>query len=363
MGALEYEPAMQISSSSTKMIEIDQMVSVINQILNNKDKVKLSLNEQNAISQIIQIGTSAGGARPKAIIAYNPVNNLVRSGQLPAPEGFSHWIIKFDGIRQDSRHGSPMGYGKIEYAYYNMVRDSGIEMHECKLLEENNLSHFLTKRFDRVNGKDKLHMISACGIAHYDFNNPSAYSYENIFRVMREMRLPYNDMEQLYKRMVFNEIAKNYDDHVKNISFLMDKTGKWSLAPAYDISFSYSPGNFWIGSHQLAINGKREGLERKDLLEVAKNVNVKKPGEIIEKICDTLTNWGKYFNQAGVDHDKSVMIGSIINKNLTLYSNKSIILNHGNKNDIKNELKVPSVDDISGITNEEEKGKKCGLSL
>jgi serine/threonine-protein kinase HipA len=297
MGALEFAPAIKQEKDTTKNLEISDLVALSKKALEQKSELNtaLSQTEAEALMDIVKVGTSAGGARAKAVIAYNPVTKEVRSGQLVAPEGFEHWLIKFDGVTNEQL-SDPMGYGRIEYAYYKMATACGINMTESKLLEEGGRAHFMTKRFDRLPNNQKLHMQTLCGLCHYDYNNPNAYAYEQAFQAMRELRLPYTDAEQLYLRMVFNVIARNQDDHTKNISFLMDTAGKWKLSPAYDVTYAYNPENKWIARHQMSVNGKREGIGQSDLLNVAKQMNIKKPKDIIAQVKETVSNW-KYFAQ------------------------------------------------------------------
>lgn len=296
MGALEYKPALHPSGNyKSDPIEIDEIINLANDILNERRNVHANLNRdsEKALLNIIKVGTSAGGARAKAVIAYNEKTGEVRSGQAEVTENFTHWIIKFDGVKFKELD-DPRGYGRIEYAYHKMASDCGINMMQCILLEENERAHFMTKRFDRLNGNEKLHLQTLCAIAHYDSNDPNAYSYEQAFQVMRQLKLPYPDAEQLFTRMVFNVIAKNLDDHTKNISFLMDKIGKWKLSPAYDVTYAYNPESKWVQRHQLSINGKRDEITREDLLKVGKEMNIKKSKEIIGKVQDVVANWAVY---------------------------------------------------------------------
>lgn len=213
-----------------------------------------------------------------------------RSGQVDAPNGFSHWLLKLDGVT-NSALGDPQHYGKIEYAYYKMALEAGIEMTECRLLEENNRAHFMTKRFDRIKENEKIHMQTLCGLAHYDYKMLHAYSYEQAFQVMRRLRLPYGQAEQMFRRMVFNVIARNQDDHTKNISFLMDKTGTWKLSPAYDVSWAYNPKGEWTSSHQMSINNKWNNIIRADLIAVAEAMHINKANYIIDDICNAVSMW------------------------------------------------------------------------
>ena len=269
MGALEYEPSLSPSDNVSNPVEVNELVKLANEIISKKNSLVANIHSNSKdLLKIIRVGTSAGGARAKAIIAYNPITGDVRSGQIDGLDNYEYWIIKFDGVT-NKELGDPKGYGKIEHAYYLMAKDAGINIMDSKILEENNRAHFMTKRFDRI-GNEKLHMQTLCAIAHFDYNYSNAYSYEQAFQVMRQLKLPYSQMEELLRRMIFNVIARNQDDHTKNISFLMDKEGTWSLSPAYDITYAYDPANKWMKSHQMSINGKRENINRKDILELAK---------------------------------------------------------------------------------------------
>jgi serine/threonine-protein kinase HipA len=301
MGALEYKPIVKRENNISEILEVSELVKIAGEILDTKKSFQTNLNKKQteALTDIIKVGTSAGGARAKAIIAYNKETGEVRSGQTNAPTGFLYWLIKFDGI-DDKSLGDPKGYGRIEYAYHQMALDCGIIMSECRLLEENGRAHFMTKRFDRDDNNNKLHMHTLCGMAHFDYNNPNLYAYEQVFQVMRELRLPYHDAEQMYRRMIFNIIARNQDDHTKNIAFLMDKDGKWKLSPAYDITYAYNPLSRWTSQHQLSVNGKRDGFNMNDLLVVAKEMNIKHANEIIEQIIQTVSNWPQYAKQNSV---------------------------------------------------------------
>lgn len=301
MGALEFQPTERNEKEPSKELEISALVELSKKALSINGSLDSHFSNEDAetFADIIRVGTSAGGARAKAVIAYNEQTGEVRSEQLNVPKGFEHWLIKFDGVTNEQL-GDPKGYGRIEYAYYKMAIDCGINMMPSKLLEENTRAHFMTKRFDRIANNEKLHMQTLCGLCHYDYNNPNAYSYEQAFQAMRQLRLPYTDAEQLYTRMVFNVVARNQDDHTKNISFLMDKTGTWSLSPAYDVTYAYNPEKKWIGKHQLAVNGKRENITREDLLSVAKQMNIKKPKELIEKVITVVRDWNVYAKEAGV---------------------------------------------------------------
>ena len=292
MGALEFMPAKDDYLDESSAIEISSLVQIAAEVLSDKADLKTNLKEdtKEALINIIKVSTSAGGQRAKAVIAYNDTTGEVRSGQLEAAEGFNHWLLKLDGVT-NAALGDPQHYGKIEYAYYKMALKAGIEMMECRLLEENGRSHFMTKRFDRMGGFEKIHMQTLCGIAHYDYKMLHAYSYEQAFQVMRRLRLPYGQAEQMFKRMVFNVIARNQDDHTKNISFLMDKTGTWKLSPAYDMSWAYNPKGEWTSHHQMSINNKWDNITRADLIAVAEAMHIKKADSIINETCDAVSMW------------------------------------------------------------------------
>ena len=313
MGALEFVPAQDNYLEQGTKLEIDSLVEVAREVLDEKKKLDVNINEntKEAIANIIRVGTSAGGQRAKAVIAYNEATGEVRSGQIDVPDGFSHWLLKLDGVT-NAELGDPKHYGQIEYVYYLMARAAGINMSECRLLEENGRAHFMTRRFDRQDGNEKVHMQTLCGIAHYDYKMLHAYSYEQTFQVMRRLRLPYSQAEEMYRRMVFNVIARNQDDHTKNISFLMDKRGKWSLSPAYDMSWSYNPNGAWTSMHQMSINNKWDDITREDLMALAKNVNIKQPGEIIEQVKDGVAQWPRLAKEFNIPHDIADVIESTL---------------------------------------------------
>lgn len=292
MGALEFEPAMDAPYSPDVRIELDSLVEVASEALSKKEEFGANLEEDKkaAIAEIVRLGTSAGGQRAKAIIAYNPLTGEVRSGQIEAPEGFDYYLIKLDGVTAEAGFRETQNFGRLEYSFYRLVKECGIEMSDCSLIKENGRAHFLTKRFDRQNG-EKIHMQTLCGIAHYDYRNPRSYSYEQTFNVMRALRLPYSQAQEMFRRLVFNVVIRNQDDHTKNISFLMDRKGKWTLSPAYDMGFAYNPKGGWTAQHQMSINGKFDDITRQDLLEFAKRNNIKEATEIIDRIAEVSSRW------------------------------------------------------------------------
>ena len=310
MGALEYEPANndKVLNKSSK-IEIDQLTELAQDILNRRESFQTNLQKgNNAIFEIIKVGTSAGGAKPKAIIAFNEKTKEVRSGQ--APDGFTYWILKFDGVEDSKLKDNPIGIGRIEYAYYNMAKACEIYMTESKLLEYGEYAHFMTKRFDRTDNGEKKHTQTLCSIAHFD--RDGQYSYEQAFQTMRRLHLSYPEMEQMYRRMVFNVIARNHDDHTKNHSFIMNSGREWILAPAYDLCYSYSPSGKWTNRHQMSINNKRDNFTLNDLLTVAKNMGIKNGHDIVNAVVDVVSQWEKYAQEACVKEEYIKQIKSTL---------------------------------------------------
>jgi len=315
MGALEYEPAQHDKFlDESSVIEIGHLTDLAKVILNQREEfqAKLEKGEDKSLLDILKVGTSAGGAKPKALIAINEDLTEIRSGQVKAPDGFTYWLLKFDGVENRKVNDNPLGIGRIEYAYYRMAIDSGIEMSECKLLEDGEYAHFMTKRFDRADNGDKIHTQTLCAIAHYD--RDERYAYEQGFQVMRRMNLSYSDQEQFFRRMVFNIVARNHDDHTKNHSFLMTTDGRWRLAPAYDLCYSYSSTGRWTNIHQLSANNKRDNFTYSDLTAVATNMGIKSASHIIEQIVDVVSRWKKYASATGVKTEHAEQI----NKNLRL---------------------------------------------
>lgn len=313
MGALEFEPAMQKQSINTFAIDMDSLVEIASKMLSRKEAfvTNLKSGEEKAMREILKIGTSAGGARPKAVIAYNEKTGEVRSGQTKAPEGFEHWLLKLDGV-SEVQLGATHGYGRVEYAYYLMAVDCGIKMMPCRLLEENGRAHFMTKRFDREGRRTKHHIQTFCALKHFDYNRINSYSYEQLFQTMRELKLTYAEAEQMFRRMVFNVIARNCDDHTKNFSFILKQNSRWQLAPAYDICHAYRPGSEWVSHHALSINGKRDNITREDLIEIGRSIRNKKAGETVDVIYEKVRQWDFYATKAGVDKENRQEIGKTL---------------------------------------------------
>ncbi len=302
MGALEFSPVNNEKYDTSVPVEVSKLVELAQEIINGRKNLNVDLSHSEnenaeAIKDILRVGTSAGGARPKAIIAINGEGNIL-SGQAEVPKGYDYWILKFDGVT-DLELGEPRGYGRIEYAYHLMVKAAGIHMTECRLLEENGRAHFLTKRFDRIDGK-KLHMQSLCGIAHYDFNVAGAYSYEQAFATMQKLKLSQSQITEQYRRMLFNVIARDLDDHTKNISFLMEPNGEWKLSPAYDVIYSHNPHGQWTNQHQMSLNGKRDHFTLQDLIEVGLSINIPHPEPIIQEVIDAVLMWPSFAKESGI---------------------------------------------------------------
>lgn len=317
MSALEFDPSLIKTEKRTFAVEIDSLVEVAHKILSNREKISANLHkdEQNAINELLKIGTSAGGARPKAVIVFNKKTGEVRSGQTIAPKEFEHWLIKLDGV-SDAQFGASHGYGRVEYAYYLMAQDCGIQMTDCQLFEEKGRAHFMTKRFDREGSNIKHHIQTFCGIQHFDYNNLYSYSYEQLFQTMRILKMTYPEAEQMFRRMVFNVMSTNYDDHTKNFSFSLKQNGRWELAPAYDVCFSYDPDNIWVSQHTLSINGKHKEIHKSDLMALALTNSIKKGEQIIKEIKKIVSHWGDYAEQAGVSSE----LRGYITKNLACFN-------------------------------------------
>lgn len=308
MGALEYAPAIRSGQSGTSQVEVGKLVELASEVLAHRDNLHGWFNDggrKTALRDILRVGTSAGGARAKAVLAWNPQTGEVRSGQIKAGSGFEYWLMKFDGVsgNKDKELEDPKGYGAIEYAYYRMAVDAGITMSPSRLFEENGRRHFMTKRFDRLDGGGKLHMQSLCGMAHYDFNQAGAYGYEQALQVIRRLGLPMAAIEEQFRRMVFNIVARNQDDHVKNIAFLMDRSGTWSLSPAFDMTYSYQPSGKWTSSHQMTMNGKRDGFTLDDFKACAQGASMKRgrAETIVAEVRAIVARWRDYADEARVN--------------------------------------------------------------
>ena len=298
IGALEFQPAISTQAPHGTDLEVGKLVELATAVLEQRAAFVASLAsdpDEQEMSAILTLGTSAGGARPKAIIAFNEQTGQVRSGQLDLGPGFQHWLLKFDGVGGAGDHGlhDPQGWGAIEFAYWRMARAAGIETPESRLLPENGRRHFMTRRFDRPDAGGKLHVQTVGALEHVSYNIPGIYSYERAFLLVRKLGLGVPEAEALFRRMVFNIVARNQDDHVKNISFIMGRDGFWQLAPAYDLTFAFAPGNQWLQAHQMTANGKRDGFTVADLNAVGKAAGLKRgrPQHILAEVTDAVAEW------------------------------------------------------------------------
>lgn len=306
MGALEYDPVINGGLGASVPVELESLVALAGDVLSDRESFtakfanhETTTAEDDAMHRLFQIGTSAGGARPKAVIAMNEQGEI-RSGQVPAPKGFTHWLLKFDVEKGASSLGDPLGFGRIEYAYSRLAKAAGIDMTECRLIEENGRGHFCTRRFDRTDDGEKFHVQTLCALAHADFTKPGAFSYEEAFQVLRRMKLSRDDAIELYRRALFNVLGCNNDDHTKNFSTSMDQTGEWVLSPAYDLAWSYRADSYWVSSHQMSINGKREGFTLEDLRILARQIGRFNPESVIEQVREAMKLWPAYAEEAGV---------------------------------------------------------------
>ena len=314
MGAMEFQSTL-LSESPAETLHLDTLVQLANDALASRETLHANLDHApEAMATILRIGTSAGGARAKAVVSWNPETNKILSGQIAPPPGFEAWLLKFDGVsgNRDKELSDPLGFGRIEYAYHLMARAAGITMSDCRLLEENGRAHFMTRRFDRTPDGGKLHLQSLCGIAHFDFNQAGAYSYEQAFQIARRLGLPQTDLTELFRRAVFNILSRNQDDHTKNIAFLMDRRGAWRLAPAYDLIYAYNPTGAWTSRHQMTLNGKRDAFETSDLLATATHADLRPPKAkaILREVHTAVADWEKYATSAGVSRPASQEIRS-----------------------------------------------------
>ena len=318
MGALEYIPALGPNPTSSDRIHVDEMVKFASKILSSREALSTNEREAELLAEIIKVGSSAGGARAKAVIAWNRKTGDIRSGQIETGDGYEYWLMKFDGVSNNGDKDGPdeEQYTRIEYAYYLMAKNAGIEMSDCDLLEENGRFHFMTRRFDRTDSGSKLHMQSLGALAHFDFNHPGAASYEQAVEVMRFLGIGSKSIRQFFRRMVFNIAARNQDDHVKNVSFLMDRKGKWTLAPAYDVTYSYSPDSIWVGAHQMRVNGKTDQITLDDVVKTGKRFGLRKQDiqESIEAVMSTVDTWMSFAEKARLDEKRAEAIEKAFQK-------------------------------------------------
>ncbi|NKB88493.1 MAG: type II toxin-antitoxin system HipA family toxin [Acidobacteria bacterium] len=313
MGALQFEPATGPEPASDDAVEVDRLASLASEILTNRSELGGQLDAEG-MAQILRVGTSAGGARAKAVISWNPATNEVRSGQLDLPPGFEHWILKFDGVsgNRDKEADDPVGFGRIEFAYSEMARAAGIEMAECRVHATGEHAHFMTRRFDRTVDGGRIHMLSLGAVAHFDYNMPGGYSYEQAFSVVERLGLPAASREQLFRRMVFNLVARNQDDHVKNTAFLMDEAGSWTLSPAFDVTYSYNPEGRFTSQHQMTVNGRRTEFVLDDLVEASKHALLPRgrAKRILGQCVDVVSQWSEFAAGAEVPEDAASRIAA-----------------------------------------------------
>ena len=317
MGALEFEPTVGPQADNDSHVDVAALTKLANKVLSQRGELAGLLDgsteDQDHLQNILRVGTSAGGARAKALLLWNRTTGEFRSGQLAGPEGFEHWLLKFDGIsnNRDRELADPQGFGRLEYAYYLMARDAGIDMKECRLHEEGGRAHFMTRRFDRTDAGKKIHMLSLGGLCHYDYNDPSSYSYEQAMQAIRQIcENPIKDAEQQLLRASLNVIARNQDDHVKNIAFLMNPQGQWWLSPAFDVAYSYNPQGKFTAQHQMSINGKRDGFVLEDLMALATlgGIKPRRARILIRQVRDSVDNWPAYVEAAGVDAQMAAQV-------------------------------------------------------
>jgi serine/threonine-protein kinase HipA len=295
MGALQFHPPQSEVKQATA-IELRDLVEEARKAVRGDPDGD---EGTQGLQHILAVGISAGGARPKAVVCWNPSTGAFRSGQFDAPEGFEHWLLKFDGI-ENGQLGGPVNEGRIEYAYHLMAKAAGIRMADCRLHEEGGRAHFMTRRFDRSSASNRHHIQTLCAMDHMDLGQMGAYSYGQNFDVMTRLNLSDADLEQAFRRMAFNVMARNLDDHTKNVSFLLRQGGSWELAPAYDLTFAFDPSGRWNYQHFLAVNGKHEGIGRKDLLQEAERFSIGKAKGMLDEVRAAVERWGEFAGQAGL---------------------------------------------------------------
>lgn len=297
VGALEFKPVRGPRFQTSTAIEMSQLVESARRAV--RGDLGTDSEAEAALRQIIQVGTSAGGARAKAAIAWNPSTREIRAGQFEVEEGFEHWILKFDGMGKDSELGSPSHYGRIEYAYSQMARRAGIRISDCRLLEEHGRAHFMTRRFDREKNR-KHHLQSLCALSHLDFKQKASHDYSQYFQAIRDLRLGPEALEEAFRRMALNVMARNCDDHTKNFSFVLPQGGPWQLAPAYDLSYAYNPSGEWTYQHLLSVNGKFKDITREDLLVLADRFVVGTASRLLKDVRDAVKAWPEFARAAGL---------------------------------------------------------------
>lgn len=303
MGALQFKPARGPATRTAAAIEMSELVSEARKAVTGT--ITDDEHTNAALRSIIEVGTSAGGARAKAVIAWNPETEELRSGQIDAPPGFEHWLLKFDGMGTDNDLGVSQDYGRIEYAYHLMARAAGIQMSDCRLLKEGGRAHFMTRRFDRAAGNIRHHILTLCAMSHVDYKKIGTNSYAQLFDTASQLQLSYADREEIFRRMAFNVMARNCDDHSKNFSFRLKRGSAWELAPAYDVTFAHNPISKWTHQHLMSINGRFTDVTMEDLLQVADRFGIGTSRDVINQVQTALGSWPAYASQTGVS-DKQV---------------------------------------------------------
>jgi serine/threonine-protein kinase HipA len=313
MGALSFAPPSRALEDDGRSIELDDLVALANTVLSQRRDAVRTLKAEPHYEDLISVGVSAGGARAKALVGFDPERRELRSGQIDLPEGFSHWLLKLDGVQRSGDHGvpDPQGYGRIEYAYSRMARAAGIDMPDTELLEDGPRRHFMVRRFDRPGGRERLHMQTLAALVHIDYNEPGLFSYEQALGVLRRLKCPAADQHEFLKRAYFNVLARNQDDHVKQVSFLMDRRGRWRLSPAYDLTYAWNPDGRWTSRHQMAIAGKLDDFEPADLarLGIAAEQSPSRVRRTLEDVAAAVDRWPKFAGEAGVEDKVAASIG------------------------------------------------------
>lgn len=307
MGALEFRPAKGSAAESQRPLEMQSLVEAARKVL--RGDLAGDTHAHAALANIIRVGTSAGGARAKAVLAWNPDTQEIRSGQFDVAQGFEHWLLKFDGVGRDLELGLAADYGRIEYAYHLMAKAVGIAMSPCRLLEENGRAHFMTRRFDRA-GNKKHHIQSLCALLHLDYRQRATHAYEQLFIAIAQLGLGDPSLVQAFRRMAFNVMARNCDDHTKNMAFRLREGGLWELAPAYDLTHAFNPKGEWTYQHLMSVNGLFDGIRRSDLLEVGDRFGVPGARAVLDETRSVLGRWPEFADAAGLPPDKTSLVSA-----------------------------------------------------